>query len=76
MIYKAKKQVFNSKGNEVDTSYFDVPASFVEELISLLMDEGYTFFDNEDNYKMLSKMFIQHDERFYSRFQFRMVHHG
>lgn len=76
MIYKAKKQVFNSKGREVETSYFDVPASFVEDLIQLLMDEGYSFFDNEDNYKMLSKLFTQHDEPFYSRFQFRLVHNG
>lgn len=76
MIYKLKKQVFNSKGCEVETSYFNVPGSFVEELISLFMDEGYTFFDNEDNYKMLSKIFTQHDERFYSRLQFRKVNHG
>lgn len=76
MIYKVKKQVFNSKGFEVETSYFDVPCSFVEELITLLMDEGYVLFDKEDNYIMLSKLFSQHDERFYSRFQFRKVNHG
>lgn len=76
MIYKLKKQVFNSKGCEVETSYYDVPGSFVEQLISLLMDEGYFFIDDEDNYKRLSKIFNQHDERFYSRLQFRKVYHG
>lgn len=76
MIYKAKKQVYNSKGCEVESSYFDVPVSFVEELTSLLKGEGYTFFDNDDNYKMLSKIFTKQDERFYSRFQFRLVNHG
>lgn len=76
MIYKAKKQVYNSKGNEVETSYFDVPGSFIEELVGLLMDEGYNFIYHEDNYIMLSKIFTQHDENFYSRFQFRKVYHA
>lgn len=71
MIYKVKKQVFNSKGYEIDSWNFDVPSSFVEKLIRLLMEEGYALSDNEDNYKRLFKNFTQNDQRYYSRFQFR-----
>lgn len=73
MIYKVKKQAFNSKGYEVETSFFTVPCSFVDELISILVSEGYTIFENTDHYKMLSMITRLHDDRTYSRYTFRLV---
>ena len=73
MIYRVKKQVFNSKGYEVETSFFTVPCSFVDELIRLLVSEGYTVFENDDYYKMLSAL---KDNRSYSRYTFRKVNNG
>ena len=75
MIYKVKKQVFNSKGYEVETSFFTVPCSFVDELISILNSEGYSVLENSDNYKMLSMITCLHDDRTYSRYTFRLVNH-
>lgn len=68
MIYKVKKQVFNSKGYAIETSYFDVPCAFVDEVLRILVSEGYTIFENDDFYKMLSAI---RDNRTYSRYTFR-----
>lgn len=70
MIYKVKKQVFNSKGYPVETFYFNVPYAFVDEVLRILVSEGYTIFDNDDYYKRLSAL---HDDRSYSRYTFRKV---
>lgn len=78
MIYKVKKQVFNSKGYAVETSYFDVPFGFVDEVLRILVSEGYTIFENDDYYKMLSALQHEHDhgEPTYSRYTFRKVNNG
>ena len=73
MIYKVTKHVFNSFGKEVETLHFNVPSSFVNELVSLLISEGYTVFENDDYYKMLSAL---HDNCTYTRYTFRLVKHG
>lgn len=73
MIYNVKKQVFNSKGYAVQTSYFEVPCSFVDEVLRILVSEGYTIFENTDYFKMLSMITPLHDDRTYSRYTFRKV---
>ena len=73
MIYKVKKQVFNSKVYSIETSYFDVPCSFVDEVLRILVSEGYTIFENDHYFKMLSMITPLHDDRTYSRYTFRLV---
>ena len=71
MIYKVKKQVFNSKGYPVQTLYFTVPLVLVDEVLRILVSEGYTIFENQDCYKVLSMITPLHDDRTYSRYIFR-----
>lgn len=73
MIYKVKKQVFNSKGYSLETSYFEVPCDFVDEVLRILVSEGYTIFENDYRYKMLSMITPLHDDRTYSRYIFRLA---
>lgn len=73
MIYKVKKQVFNSKGYSIETTFFNVPCSFVDEVLLILVSEGYTILENDHYFKKLSMITPLHDDRTYSRYTFRLV---
>ena len=75
MNYQVRKQVFNSKGYCIETSFFDVPCASVDEVLRILQSEGYTVFENEPCFKMLSNITGTRGNRTYSRYQFRLVNH-